>query len=239
LFVVGGAHYDYLPFRGQPPAQPLFARERIADPIFVAEMIDLTASAQPWLPCTPHVSPRLYHSVALLLPDARVLVAGGYMGKKPNPTTPVSAMTPEERTYHDWEDAHSDLEIFSPDYLFAGARPQILAITGGNTISYSNGTTNNNFEISVDLPGSTNPAATIGSVCLVSPGSVTHHFDWDQRFVHLHFAPALGSNKKLVITPPADAFIAPPGHYMLFVTTSAAATNGTKIPSIAAFVKLQ
>jgi hypothetical protein len=43
--------------------------------------------------------PRLYHSIALLLPDARVLVTGG------NGTTQT--------------------EIFSPPYLFAGSRPTI------------------------------------------------------------------------------------------------------------------
>jgi hypothetical protein len=39
-------------------------------------------------------------------------------------------------------------------------------------------------------------------------------------------------------TAPADGFVAPPGYYMLFVTTTAAQGNGYKIPSVAKFVKI-
>jgi hypothetical protein len=47
LFVAGGAHYDFLPFRGQSH-QLSFQRERTADPVFFPEMLDLAAPNPTW-----------------------------------------------------------------------------------------------------------------------------------------------------------------------------------------------
>ena len=46
--------------------------------------------------------PRLYHSIALLLPDARVLMTGG--------------------------NGYNQAEIFSPPYLFTDPRPTIASM---------------------------------------------------------------------------------------------------------------
>lgn len=56
-----------------------------------------------WDMVEPHQSPRRYHSTAILLPDARVLVAGG--------------------------DFQPSGEIYSPPYLFGGSRPVIESAT--------------------------------------------------------------------------------------------------------------
>jgi hypothetical protein len=234
LFFVGGAHYDFLPYRGQGDPR-VWARERKAAPIFVPEMLDLTPG-QDWVPCKEHVSPRLYHSIALLLPDGRVLVGGGYRGVKHTDQQTGQELTPilpEHFTYADWKQQHSNFEIFSPDYLSAGPRPEIL--TTPTQIGYGEP-----FEVTVALPGSAAPAAAIGSICLMSPGSVTHHFDWDQRFVGLSFTVSTSHhNTRLVVTPPANPHLAPPGWYMLFVKTDPAASGGVRIPSIAKFVRLR
>ena len=58
-----------------------------------------------WTPTAAHRRPRLYHSSALLLPDARVLLAGG--GAFGNAKNEKSA------------------EIYSPPYLFKGPRPTV------------------------------------------------------------------------------------------------------------------
>ena len=63
-------------------------------------------------------TPRLYHSTALLLPDARILVAGGGRFNGLNePTDQLSS------------------EIYSPPYLFKGTRPVISSTPA--TIQYA------------------------------------------------------------------------------------------------------
>ncbi|MGH0028560.1 MAG: galactose oxidase-like domain-containing protein [Myxococcota bacterium] len=62
-----------------------------------------------WTQMASMVTPRMYHSSAMLLPDGRVLAAGG-----DNEDLPV--------------DGEHSAEIFWPPYLFRGARP---GITGG------------------------------------------------------------------------------------------------------------
>ncbi|TMK38371.1 MAG: DUF1929 domain-containing protein [Actinobacteria bacterium] len=138
--------------------------------------------------------PRLYHSVALLLPDATVWVAGG---------------NPARGTYED------RMEIYSPAYLFttdaggttiAATRPQITSVTPG-VIGYGS-------SFQVETPD----AADIASVVLVRPGSVTHAFDMDQRLVGLSFTAGDGL---LTVAGPPTGNIAPPGYYMLFILNTA------------------
>jgi hypothetical protein len=73
-------------------------------------------------------------------------------------------------------------------------------------------------------------AARIASVSLVKLGSVTHAFNQDQRFLQLPFAMVSGA---LNVQTPANANLAPPGYYMLFILD----TNG--VPSVAAILQLQ
>lgn len=238
---VGGANFDFLPFTGQGSAvTPLHARERTASPVFVPESLDLDNPTE-WKVESEHVSPRLYHSIALLLPDGRVLVGGGYRGKTPDYIQPVSnppvlqnPSLPEHFTWYNWRNEHSNFEIYNPPYLTGGSpRPQITAVAG--SITYDS-----TFEITVAMPGETNPVNLIDSVCLMSPGSETHHFGWDQRYVGLYAAPSpTHPNTRMVVTAPAGPHLAPPGYYMLFVcTTASAATKDQRVPSVAAFVKL-
>jgi hypothetical protein len=58
---------------------------------------------------------------------------------------------------------------------------------------------------------------------------VTHAFNQNQRFVPVNFQQTAGG---LTIQPPANANLAPPGYYMLFLVD----TNG--VPSVAAMVRL-
>src|SRR5207344_2209074 len=71
--------------------------------------------------------------------------------------------------------------------------------------------------------------ASIASVSLIRHSAVTHSTNMDQRFVPLTFTQGSGG---LNVQAPADANLAPPGYYMLFIVNS----NG--VPSIAPMVRL-
>jgi hypothetical protein len=157
-------------------------------------------TTEKWTTLAAMQTPRLYHSIALLLPDARVFVSGGgrFFGE-PHPTDQLS------------------FEVFSPPYLFKGTRPTITSAP--TTATYGS-------SMSVLTPN----AAAIASVVLIKPGSATHSFNGDQRYVPLSFAQAAGG---LSVQAPASANLAPPGYYMLFLV------DGNGIPSIAKFVRIQ
>ena len=107
---------------------------------------------------------RLYHSVALLMPDATVWLAGG------NPTR--GTYVPQ-------------MEIYQPPYLFNSSgglatRPTITSAPA--SISYGN-----NFTVQ------TPDAATIAHAVLVRNGTVTHAFGMDQREVEMSFTTGSGA----------------------------------------------
>lgn len=164
---------------------------KYTNPVKVPELYDPIAGT--WTPLAPQQAGRMYHSTALLLPDARVLSAGQDNGTL--------------ATYG---------EIFSPPYLFRGARPTITAAP--TTTGYGQ-------PLSISTPD----AAAIATVTVIKAGSVTHEIDSDQRSVPLSFTAAGGS---LTAQSPANANIAPPGYYMLFIV------NSSGVPSVAPFIRI-
>jgi hypothetical protein len=163
--------------------------------------------AEMWSPATQQfsrlasaVAPRLYHSTALLLPDARVLVAGGGRFNGVNESTD-----------------QLNAEIYSPPYLFNGARPTISSAP--STIQYAT-----NFTVT------TPDAVQIASAALIRLSAVTHAFDQNQRYVPLTFQQTTGG---LTVQSPSAANLAPPGYYMLFIV------NSTGVPSVASIIKVQ
>ena len=133
--------------------------------------------------------PRLYHSVALLLPDATVWIAGS------NPSRGT------------WE---SHMESYRPAYLYTrdGNNNVVAATRPTITSAPSNIAWGGQFSVS------TPDAANIAQAVLVRPGSSSHAFDFDQRLVGMSFTAGSGS---LTVTGPPNSKIAPPGYYMLFL----------------------
>jgi len=134
---------------------------------------------------------RGYHSTAVLLTDGRVLSAGGNVGG-PN------------------------AQIFSPPYLFAGARP---------TISSAPAAADYGQTVFVGTPD----VDSISKVTLVRPTSVTHTNNMNSGFLELGFTKTATG---LDVTMPANANLAPPGYYMLFIL------NGSGVPSLASMVQI-
>jgi hypothetical protein len=133
---------------------------------------------------------RLYHSVALLLPDATVWVAGG------NPT---------RGSYE------QHVEIYTPPYLYnsngsLATRPSITSVTPG-VIGYGT-----SFQVQ------TPDAANIASVVILKDGSVTHAFNMDQRLVGLSFT--AGSGVLNVTGPPNGNTAPPGYYMIFLISTS-------------------
>jgi len=111
-----------------------------------------------------NVFPRLYHSVAMLLPDATVWVAGG---------------NPAQNSVEHHIEIYQPAYLFNPDGIMA-TRPSIA--NAPSSISYGN-------TFTVTTPD----AANISQVLLMRNPTVTHAFGMDQREVILTFTAGNGT----------------------------------------------
>jgi hypothetical protein len=152
---------------------------------------------------------RCYHSTAVLLPDARVLSAGG------GEYAPNDDPKDLDRA-NDPKDTHPDAQLFSPPYLFKGPRPTITEAP--TTVKYGQA-----FDVQTPRP------QDIESVSWIRLPSVTHSWDQNQRLNVLKFQAGTG---KLSVTAPANGNLCPPGHYMLFIL------DRNRIPSVARIIQI-
>ncbi|WP_441245956.1 galactose oxidase-like domain-containing protein [Kitasatospora sp. McL0602] len=147
---------------------------------------------------------RDYHSEALLLPDGRVVVLGS------NPLFADKADT-EPAPFE------QRIEIYTPAYLYHGARPEITAAPGDAGLGST---------ITVATPDS----SAIADARLIRPSSVTHATDVEQRSVALGVVSRTDGGVSLAL--PNNPNLLPPGWYMLFATDR----NGT--PSVARWIQI-
>jgi hypothetical protein len=173
--------------------------------VYNAERWD-PASGQ-WTTLAAQAVTRQYHSTALLLPDGRVLSAGGGI-----------CGTCDQVGY-----LAKNAEIFTPPYLFKkdgsgqlAPRPEITSAPG--TVGYGT-----SFQIT------TPNAASIRKVGLMKLGSQTHSVEMEQRYVPLGFTAGSGT---LTASVPANVNVAVPGVYMLFIVDSAGVPSVAKVVTL-------
>lgn len=181
-----------------------------AGAVFSTELWDPKTGA--WHTMAPQSERRLYHSIAILLPDATVLSAGGGEPAGGPADAPINVIKQDE-----FYNAHRNGQIFSPPYLFEGPRPKITQTPR---------TVKHNTKFDVETPD----AKKIGRVTLVRLASTTHAQNSNQRFNELQFQ---ANAKGLTVTAPANLNLAPPGHYMLFILSERG------VPSVAKIIHLQ
>lgn len=137
-----------------------------ANPVLESELYD--SETNTWKTLCSMKIPRLYHSIALLLPDGRVITTGS-----------DSLWYPA-----DFPGEQLNIEIYSPPYLFHGERPIIQEVPP--TIRYDQ-----EFKIKLTKP------RKIAKAALLRPGSVTHSFNSTQRYIGLSMPRSLFGFKLL------------------------------------------
>jgi plastocyanin len=210
-----------------------------------SEMIDLSAAVPAWTALPDLNEARPEQCTACLLPDSKVLIAGGVVGS-PGPAEILDSKDPTAgwlrcgemkyiRGYHSsnilladgsvlmggdsnggGDGGNMPHERYFPTY-FGQPRP---AITGAPaTVGHG-----------VPLAIQTAEATSIAEVVMIKPGAVTHGWNQSQRLVTCEITGNAGGSVD-VMTPP-DGNVAPPGHYLLFIV------DGARIPSLGRWIRL-
>lgn len=154
--------------------------------------------------------PRMYHSTAVLLPDARILVAGSnthavYTFSGPYPT--------ELR-----------IEAYSPYFL----RPNLGFSQARNT-SLSNSTPRYGTNITVVFNMARTPIPNRFAVSLYAPPFATHSFSQNQRLLVLARTDPVvsGGGYITTVTLPASNVHCPSGYYLLFIVHDGVPSYGS------------
>lgn len=170
---------------------------------------------QRWNTLASSPIPRLYHSVALLMPDATLLVAGS------NPV-PMPMLVPDAQDPYVTE---FRVEKYVPPYLQgenANRRPTNVQLSSSHINADGN--------ISL-LSFKAHTNAQECSVVLYHGGFVTHSLHMGHRMLQLdigRWAPG-AIQQNVIITNPPNSNVAPPGPYWLYVVVDGIPSIGQAV----------
>lgn len=176
-------------------------------PILQAEMWDPDAGVGgAWSDVGgPMTDPRYYHSVAILLRDATVLVAGG--------NRDIGVCSPSYTV--------NSGQIFRPPYLDGDPAERPHVTNGPTTIPYGPTVITVNY-----VPQGVDYEIHRG--VLIRLGAVTHSYDMDQRYIAFNPIGTTQFPGTVQFNPNLTATTAPPGPYMLFILHQNA--SGVMVP---------
>ncbi len=173
---------------------------------------DGSASGGTWRTVPKAKVGREYHSVALLMPDGRVWHASTGSGVR---------------------NVEVRVDIYQPWYYSETiTRPIIGSITGPEDPVYAGAPVMHLHDSGVTV--AIDHIRSISKFALVRAGSVTHAFNYDQRYVELQseLLSVGGTKFTFRLTSPPSSNIAPPGNYLLF------AIDDRGVPSVGRFIRI-
>ena len=243
--------------RGDVPARQGASVGHGVRPAFVVKpsatttsVLDMTQASPAWRPTAPMAYPRAYNNLTIL-PDGSVLALGGGNDTSGSDLTTAvfasSCWSPSPRSGRRWRARRSGRLYHSTRHSAAG-RPRAgrwrrdylrrsQPDAGGVSLAAVpvQGRAPDTHERAgrrrlrhVVLRRNAATARASRRWRSIRPGAATHAFDENQRFVPLTFSQTTGG---LTVQAPANANLAPPGHYMLFIVNTAG------VPSVAPFVR--
>ncbi len=162
---------------------------------------------------------RTYHSAALLLPDGRVLVAGGVLPGTNENDIYGNPIPLNQKNY----------EFYEPPYMHqATAQPSI-----DDLLSEDKSTSISEVYYGQSFFIKTADAPSISEISIMRPGAMTHHTDTQQRYVEITGV-ADPTGDGLMATMPTNPNLAPPGYYMVWIL------NNSRIPcNLAQWIRLK
>ncbi|CCO28353.1 hypothetical protein BN14_02348 [Rhizoctonia solani AG-1 IB] len=174
------------------------------DPVFTPVLYDPKAPAghrfsSEGMPASD--IPRLYHSVATLVPDGSIMIAGS------NPNLDLSNVKYGTEYRVEW---------LKPDYISL-PRPKIISLPERINFMES-------FKLEITLPGQMNDI----TVSLMDLGFITHSVHMNSRLVELECKLSSDGHTLTVSAPPSGA-VYPPGPAWIYVLADGVPSVGKKL----------
>jgi galactose oxidase len=159
-----------------------------------------------WREVAHHSTPRVYHSWAMLLSDATVVVGGGGLQRS--------------------ETDHYDAQIYQPAYLFTPDGKSAVEQPKIKTIDKQL------YKIGDKIMITTNVG--VDSASLIRYSATTHSLNNDMRRIKLAVATeGNASDKKYSMKIPNDSGVALPGYWMLFVLQNGVPSHAETVQILA------